>query len=133
MWKFLQKTHNLKIHKWFDDKSNAINVEKFGEQRTIWKSTNDLITRKLQWIWKDLANNISFENSQIIGWQVNRAKYRKIWRTKPHLKIHKWLDDMLIAMKMERFGKQCTVWKFTNDWEISQLHWLLKDFTNNAV
>ena len=71
----------------------AMNVERFGEQRTIWKSTNDLITRKLKWIWKDLANNISFENSQIIGWQVNCANYREIWQTKPHFKIHKWLDD----------------------------------------
>ena len=29
------KTHNLKIHKLLDDKSIAMNVERFGEQRTI--------------------------------------------------------------------------------------------------
>ena len=115
---FFENNNISKIGNRKSDKSIAMNVERFGEQRTIWKSTNDLITRKLQWIWKDLANNISFENSQIIGWQVNWAEYRKIWRTTPHLKNHKWLDDKVIAMYVERFGKQCTIWKFTDRLEI---------------
>ena len=33
--KICGKTHNLKIHKLLDDKSIAMNVERFGEQRTI--------------------------------------------------------------------------------------------------
>ena len=36
-------------------------------------------------------------------------------------------------MYVERFGEQHAIWNFTNGWEISQLHWLLKDFANNAV
>ena len=57
-------------------------------------------------MWKDLANNAQFENSQIIGWQVNWAEYRKIWRTTHNLKIHKWLEDNATFENSEMIGWQ---------------------------
>ena len=64
---------------------------------------------------KDLANNASFENSQMIGWQVNCEESGTIWEKPQNLKSHKLLDDKLIAMNVERFGEKRTIWKFKND------------------
>ena len=119
-------------------------------------------------MWKDLANNASFEYSQIIGWQVNCDNWGKILRTMHNLKmidcdefgeiwqptrilkIHKWSDDKLVVMNVERIGEQRliwklenamngerfvvkpTIWKFTNDWMISQLQLLWKCLANNV-
>ena len=44
-----------------------MNVEIFGGQPTIRKFRNDLMISQLQWMWKGLANNAQFENSQIHG------------------------------------------------------------------
>ena len=113
--KFLQITHNLKIHKWFDDKSSAINVERFGKKCTIWKFTNDSMISQLQSMWKILANTTQFENSQIIGWQINCNECGKIWRTTPHLKTHKWSDDKVIANECRNICRKRLIWKFRND------------------
>ena len=119
-------------------------------------------------MWKYLANNGSFEYSQIIGWQVNCDNWGKILRTTHNLKmidcdefgeiwqptrilkIHKWSDDKLVVMNVERIGEQRliwklenamngerfvvkpTIWKFTNDWMISQLQWMWKGLANNV-
>ena len=64
---------------------------------------------------KDLANKASFENSQLIGWQVNCDVSGTIWGKTHNLKIHKLLDDKSIAMNVERFGEQRTIWKLKND------------------
>ena len=103
-----------------------MNVERFGEQRTIWKFTNDWKISRLHWLWKDFAKNALYENSEMIGWQVNCDVCGKIWRTTFNLKIHKWSDDKLIAMYVERCRKRRTVWKITNDRMISRLKWLWK-------
>ena len=66
-------------------------------------------------MWKDLANNAQFENSQMIGWHVNCDEYGKNLQKTHNLKIHKWFDDKSIAINVERFGEQRTIWKVTND------------------
>ena len=71
-------------------------------------------------MWKDLANNASFENSQKIGWQVNCDECGKICRKTHNLKFHKWLDDKLIAIIVERFCEQLI------------LRWMEKDLANKA-
>ena len=93
-----KKTHNLKIHKWSDVKSIAINVEWNAGQCTILKSENDKMASQLQWFWK---------------------RCRKTHNSK----IHKWSDGKSIALNEERGAGRCTLWKFTNDRMSS---WLLK-------
>ena len=103
MWKNWQ-TQNLIIYEWSDDKLIAMNVERIGEKRTIWKFTNDSI---LQLMWKDLANNEQFEKSRMIGWHVN-------------------------CDECGNFCKKRTIWKFTNDSMISQMQLMWKNLANNA-
>ena len=57
-------------------------------------------------MWKDLTNNASFENSEMIGWQVNCNVCGKIWRTTHNLKIHKWLEDKATFENSEIIGWQ---------------------------
>ena len=42
--------HNLKIRKWSDDESIAINVERDAGQCTIWKFTDDQMASHLRWM-----------------------------------------------------------------------------------
>ena len=123
MWKDLANNQQLEnshlIRLWV----NCNNCQNIGEKRTIWKFTNDSMISQVQLMWKDLANNAQFENSQMIGWQVNCDECRKIWGTTHNLKIHKWCDDKSIAMNVERFGEQRTIWNITNDRMTSWLQW----------
>ena len=91
------------IHEWSDDKLIAMNVERIGEKRTIWKFKNDSI---LQLMWKDLANNAQFEKSRMIGWHVNCDECGKNLQKTHNLKIHKWFHDKSNAIYVERFGEQ---------------------------
>ena len=43
-----KKTHNLKIHKWSEDKPIAMNVERDAGGGTIWKFPNDRMSSQLQ-------------------------------------------------------------------------------------
>ena len=42
--------HNLKIRKWSDDESIAINVERDAGQNTVWKFTDDQMASHLRWM-----------------------------------------------------------------------------------
>ena len=99
--------YNLKIHKWSDVKSIAINVEWNAGQRTIlglenyriaiglqwmWKevqesnsgqhtiskSENDRMASRLQSMWKEMQDNAQFENSQIIAGRL-QWMCKEIW------------------------------------------------------
>ena len=45
--------HNLKIRKWSDDESIAINVERDAGQCTIWKFTDDQMASHFRWMQKE--------------------------------------------------------------------------------
>ena len=60
-------------------------------------------------MWKDLVKNAQFENSKMMGLQVNCDVCGKIWGKTHNLKIHKLLDCKLIAMNVERFGEKRTI------------------------
>ena len=60
-------------------------------------------------MWKDLVKNAQFENSKMMGLQVNCNVFGKIWGKTHNLKIQKSLDYQSIAMNVERFGEQRTI------------------------
>ena len=105
-----KKTHNLKIHKWSDVKSIAINVEWIAGQRTIFRLENDRIASRLQWMWKEMQEDEQFENSQMIGCQVDCNKCGMRCGT-----THKLLDYESIAMIVEKDAGQRTFLKLKND------------------
>ena len=96
-WKTCRKTHNLKIHKWSQGKSIAMNEDRGAGRHTILQS-------------------------EMVGWQVDCNVCGKRCRRTHNLKIHKWSDVKSIASNVERDTEQCTISKSENDRMASRLH-----------
>ena len=112
-----RRGHNLKVHKWWDVKSIAIDVEWIAGQRTILRLENDRIASRLQSMWKEMQNNAQFQNQKMIEWQVDCNECGNRCKKTHNLKIHKWSDVKSIAINVEWNAGQRTIWKFTNNGE----------------
>ena len=81
-----------------------MNVEIGARRRTIWKFTNDRRTSQLQWMWKEMQEGAQFENSQMIGCQVDCNKCGMNCRTTQilrleNVRIANWLQSMWKEMQ----------------------------------
>ena len=106
-WKTCRKTHNLKIHKWSEGKSIALNENRGAGRRTISKS-------------------------EMIGWLVDCNVCGKRCRRGHNLKIHKWSDVKSIAINVEWIAGQRTILRLENDRIASRLQSMWKEMQNNA-
>ena len=146
----------FKIHKWSEDKSIAMNVERDVGQCTIWKFTNYWMTSQLQWFWKRCrkthnlkihkwsegksialnedrgAGRRTILKSEMIGWLVDCNVCGKRCRRGHNLKIHKWSDVKSIAINVEWIAGQRTILRLENDRIASRLQSMWKEMQNNA-
>ena len=97
-----KKTHNLKIHKWSDVKSIAINVEWIAGQRTILRLENDRIASQLQSMWKEMQDNAQFENSQIMASRL-QWMWKEMWDNSQIIRL--WVN-------CNGCGKRCWITHF---------------------
>ena len=151
-----KKTHNLKIHKWSEDKPIAMNVERDVGQCTIWKFTNYRMTSQLQWFWKRCrktqnlkihkwsegksiamnedrgAGRHTILQSEMVGWQVDCNVCGKRCRRTHNFKIHKWSDVKSIAINVEWIAGQRTILRLENDGIASRLQSMWKEMQEGA-
>ena len=64
-----------------------------------------------------MEGNATFENSEMMGWQIIYIECGTIWQTKHNLKIHKWLEDNATFENSEMIGWQVNCNECGNIWQ----------------
>ena len=118
-----RRGHNLKIPKWSDVKSIAINVEWIAGKRTVLRLENDGIASRLQSMWKEMQDNAQFQNQKMKEWQVYCNECENRCKKTHNMKIQKCnkcgmncRTTQILRLEKDRIASRLqSIWKEMQD------------------